>query len=95
MAALEFFGEAPHLGLSRQVGLHELDRRVAGLLPDTSSDRLAFVRFRPTPTTVAPCRARPTAVAKPIPAVAPVTRQTFPDMLRLGSHDAFSRAPFP
>ena len=43
MAALEFFGEAPHLSLGRQVGLHELDRRVAGLLPNLGRDRLALV----------------------------------------------------
>ena len=79
MAALEFLGQAAHLGLSRQIGLHELHRRVAGLLPDTSRDRLAFVAISPDSYHRRPCRARPTTVAKPIPAVAPVTRQTFPD----------------
>ena len=47
MAALEFLGQAAHLGLSRQIGLHELDRRVAGLLPDLGRDRLALVRVPP------------------------------------------------
>src|SRR5262245_21402969 len=35
-------------------------------------------RFRPTTTTVAPRRASSRAVASPMPAVPPVTRQVFP-----------------
>ena len=92
IAPLEFGRQIPNLGLVRQVCHQEINPMGFSSVYTYCTVALHFSSFRPAITTVAPCFARPSAVALPIPEVPPVTRQTLPagdklsDIIFFSSH---------